>query len=108
MFIKNIPAMIRGVKGANFSFKALNATMKANILGAVITLVSTIATAFSLWGDEIDDAADGLEDLKKAAEASAKSIENRFTERVRLSKDCLLYTSPSPRDRTRSRMPSSA
>ena len=26
----------------------------------------------------------------------------------RWSKDCLLYTSPSPRDRTRSRMPSSA
>ena len=26
----------------------------------------------------------------------------------RISKDCLLYTSPSPRDRTRSRMPSSA
>ena len=25
-----------------------------------------------------------------------------------LSADCLLYTSPSPRDRTRSRMPSSA
>ena len=27
---------------------------------------------------------------------------------IRPSKDCLLYTSPSPRDRTRSRMPSSA
>ena len=26
----------------------------------------------------------------------------------RLLQDCLLYTSPSPRDRTRSRMPSSA
>ena len=26
----------------------------------------------------------------------------------RRAKDCLLYTSPSPRDRTRSRMPSSA
>ena len=25
-----------------------------------------------------------------------------------LTEDCLLYTSPSPRDRTRSRMPSSA
>ena len=25
-----------------------------------------------------------------------------------LSKDCLLYTSPSPRDRQKSRMPSSA
>ena len=29
-------------------------------------------------------------------------------EKVTLIKDCLLYTSPSPRDRTRSRMPSSA
>ena len=28
--------------------------------------------------------------------------------RGELSKSCLLYTSPSPRDRTRSRMPSSA
>ena len=27
---------------------------------------------------------------------------------VTMSPDCLLYTSPSPRDRTRSRMPSSA
>ena len=27
---------------------------------------------------------------------------------VGMKKDCLLYTSPSPRDRTRSRMPSSA
>ena len=26
----------------------------------------------------------------------------------KMNKDCLLYTSPSPRDRTRSRMPSSA
>ena len=31
-----------------------------------------------------------------------------FNEYVSPSKDCLLYTSPSPRDRTRSRMPSSA
>ena len=28
--------------------------------------------------------------------------------RERINRDCLLYTSPSPRDRTRSRMPSSA
>ena len=36
----------------------------------------------------------------------------RMTKRPRdtwvISKSCLLYTSPSPRDRTRSRMPSSA
>ena len=28
--------------------------------------------------------------------------------RTGVARDCLLYTSPSPRDRTRSRMPSSA
>ena len=31
-----------------------------------------------------------------------------YLERVENAKGCLLYTSPSPRDRTRSRMPSSA
>ena len=31
-----------------------------------------------------------------------------FITAIRLYIDCLLYTSPSPRDRTRSRMPSSA
>ena len=36
--------------------------------------------------------------------APSEHLLNRFTESV----ICLLYTSPSPRDRTRSRMPSSA
>ena len=31
-----------------------------------------------------------------------------FTPKLRVINACLLYTSPSPRDRTRSRMPSSA
>ena len=35
-------------------------------------------------------------------------IENEQQKGVQLCKSCLLYTSPSPRDRTRSRMPSSA
>ena len=35
-------------------------------------------------------------------------LEGCYTEVVSTSRDCLLYTSPSPRDRTRSRMPSSA
>ena len=32
----------------------------------------------------------------------------RYSEGLHQAIDCLLYTSPSPRDRTRSRMPSSA
>ena len=39
------------------------------------------------------------------AEAQFKS---KDSDKALLSLDCLLYTSPSPRDRTRSRMPSSA
>jgi len=63
--------------------------MKANILGAVVTLVSTLATAFSLWGDEIDDAAEGLDNLKEAAEKSSKSIQDRFLARTKLSAKAL-------------------
>ena len=38
---------------------------------------------------------------------SSKTFKNEIVDIVN-SMDCLLYTSPSPRDRTRSRMPSSA
>ena len=52
------------------------------------------------------------DDHKMFEQAAREYGENRLLE-VRedlnvLNKDCLLYTSPSPRDRTRSRMPSSA
>ena len=36
------------------------------------------------------------------------AVRNPFYKPVKTSTTCLLYTSPSPRDRTRSRMPSSA
>ena len=40
-------------------------------------------------------------------ESNVEACKNYIKERLS-NKDCLLYTSPSPRDRTRSRMPSSA
>ena len=49
-----------------------------------------------------DDAAEKKQD-NKPAKGAAKS-----TTKEGAPKPCLLYTSPSPRDRTRSRMPSSA
>ena len=45
---------------------------------------------------DIEDAVDGAK------------YETHTRARALLSKSCLLYTSPSPRDRHRSRMPSSA
>ena len=47
--------------------------------------------------------------LNKEEEEILKQIELELSkEDPDLAKTCLLYTSPSPRDRTRSRMPSSA
>ena len=43
---------------------------------------------------------------KKDKDDFIKAIENFPTEKM--TKPCLLYTSPSPRDRQKSRMPSSA
>ena len=46
---------------------------------------------------------------KQSAPAlGAHAIQGALTNAGAEASDCLLYTSPSPRDRTRSRMPSSA
>ena len=48
---------------------------------------------------------------KTIAEGLAKVLADSYTLYLKTHKfhwNCLLYTSPSPRDRTRSRMPSSA
>ena len=54
----------------------------------------------------------GPEEAKSHADGRAffGSAVGRYANRLRAGKHeaCLLYTSPSPRDRTRSRMPSSA
>ena len=42
--------------------------------------------------------------VRKSKKYRAHDAENKF----KVGDTCLLYTSPSPRDRTRSRMPSSA
>ena len=49
-------------------------------------------------------AADSLRDLPAAVQEAAEAL----FEGKEAGIPCLLYTSPSPRDRTRSRMPSSA
>ena len=43
-----------------------------------------------------------------AIAGAIKSLQNINDLRIMLVGDCLLYTSPSPRDRQKSRMPSSA
>ena len=45
---------------------------------------------------------------KRAGELSPEGKPPHFVQKIKEDIVCLLYTSPSPRDRTRSRMPSSA
>ena len=60
------------------------------------------------------DATDAITNQGNSLTQPFKTIQRALLESARFSylkgndNDCLLYTSPSPRDRTRSRMPSSA
>ena len=54
-----------------------------------------------------DDFADDWKALKLSAKRDSRNISDVLRDAV-TSKICLLYTSPSPRDATLSRMPSSA
>ena len=66
----------------------------------------TLSSIFKKYGMHTDD----LFELKSAVASiqSLRDIKPGKPYSFTLNKDCLLYTSPSPRDRTRSRMPSSA
>ena len=57
---------------------------------------------------EIEKLKKEIEDLKLIIESKNNQVESKNKHIKRLERICLLYTSPSPRDRTRSRMPSSA
>ena len=54
----------------------------------------------------LEERRDTLLSLQRSAPALERQLNQAETE-LQMA-DCLLYTSPSPRDRTRSRMPSSA
>ena len=49
-----------------------------------------------------------IEALKELEDEGFNIVPNARTVEITMNRDCLLYTSPSPRDRQKSRMPSSA
>ena len=58
------------------------------------------------FDDDFEEEIEGEYDLED--DKYGKEFEENFGHLTDPTKACLLYTSPSPRDRTRSRMPSSA
>ena len=95
------------MKEANSYCRQIGVEASPENLREVRRFVEQVSRELQLEGD------DGY-DLKVAvSEAAANAIEHSGAESflevcVTQHPDCLLYTSPSPRDRTRSRMPSSA
>ena len=75
--------------------------------GANLGLIDGVTTNPSLVAKEGRSFKEMLLEICKMVDGPI-SAEVVGVESEAMIKDCLLYTSPSPRDRTRSRMPSSA
>ena len=95
--------------------------LSTNMLDVPIPSPTGLPSLVDVKLDEIDSVVEDAFDLKEPEralisdllefgyrEGSSKSSKKPSRFPTAQSDDCLLYTSPSPRDRTRSRMPSSA
>ena len=78
-------------------------TRDISLAGRIIAVFADRLTDDQKIGDHLAE----LGELAKTPEANIVKLPN-ISASVPQLKACLLYTSPSPRDRTRSRMPSSA
>ena len=83
-----------GLKGATTAFKGLNTAMKANPIGLVVSAITTLITALTLFKDSADDAADAQDNLNKKLEESEKlgrlqDIQKRYDARRKLNKQQL-------------------
>ena len=80
--------------------------------GELIHLLSTEGLSRDILTHILDTAANFVSvndrEVKKVPLLRGKSVFNLFFENSTRTRTCLLYTSPSPRDRSVSRMPSSA
>ena len=71
-------------------------------------ILPKISNNLELRKSQILENIETAEKQKKESENKIKEYETLILNSKNQARNCLLYTSPSPRDRTRSRMPSSA
>ena len=86
---------------------ALKVALKAQDKASLGTIRLILA---SIKDQDISVRADGNSDGVSDAQILSllQTMVKQRNESIRLYEDCLLYTSPSPRDKRQSRMPSSA
>ena len=76
----------------------------ALIIVGVLSIITSVRYGYPLIIERIDESR--FEAVEREVDVIVKTL--ILSERNVYCNYCLLYTSPSPRDRTRSRMPSSA
>ena len=100
--------------GSKIFKKRMGPIEKQGVVQAYTMLVPTVAIVMAIvlfpllanfWISFKDVT---VSDLRTAEIKVSEKFQKKPKEKGDISKICLLYTSPSPRDRTRSRMPSSA
>ena len=84
-------------------FLANSATMDGNDLSSVVGHGEHWCVCAWAFASAVDRDPTSIEGLQLMCEESNSKLREVYQPYI-----CLLYTSPSPRDRTRSRMPSSA
>ena len=91
------------------SFLAKTLTLVVAIVVVLVAIAATRSRGRRGSGQlQVQKLNDFYKDLRERLEHSVLSKDQLKATRKAQAKACLLYTSPSPRDRTRSRMPSSA
>ena len=86
--------------------------MKRKVLGVLFTAmclcaVPSAAYAEAQEAETTEAAGEAADEPEAGAETVTELSDSLYDFQVKIG-DCLLYTSPSPRDRQKSRMPSSA
>ena len=103
--------IFRGVSGAS---KGMD-RVQADYMGMLATVINGLALQSALENNDIPTRLQSAINMEAIAEPFIKRRATRHLEKGRVvifgsgtGNPCLLYTSPSPRDRQKSRMPSSA
>ena len=106
-------ARVRDLSGAVVSLRESlkfnkNNIKARNLLGLVYYEMGEVPAALSEWviSNNLRNDKNVASDYISRVQSNAGELEN-ISQSIK-KYNCLLYTSPSPRDRTRSRMPSSA